>query len=110
MTSLPAVIGNGTSTESRKWVAQFNRSLGKARKAIVRRRTLALAVATVAMPVTLSALWVALVRFTLVDVPEWPVLLFPLLWLCLLLIARRTQHVSLGESARFLDHSLGLDE
>jgi hypothetical protein len=96
--------------ERPRWLTQFNRSLRRARAAIRRERTLKLAINTVAAPVFLSAAWVALVRFTLLDLPLWPALLFPLAWVAALIIAGATLRVSLSESARFLDRCLDLDE
>lgn len=93
-----------------KWLTQFNRSLRRARAAIRKERTIALAARTVALPVVLSAAWVALVRFTLLDLPSWPALLFPVAWLVALIAASSTLRVTLSESARFLDRHLGLDE
>ncbi len=93
-----------------KWLTQFNRSLGRARAAVRKERTYSLASRTVAIPLVLSALWVGLVRFTLLDLPIWPAGLFPLAWLIALAVAGGTTRVSLSEAARFLDHHLGLDE
>lgn len=93
-----------------KWLTQFNRSLRRARAAIRKERTYALASRTVAIPLLLAASWVALVRFTLLDLPIWPAVLFPVAWLLALVVAASTLHVSLSEAARFLDHHLELDE
>jgi hypothetical protein len=99
-----------TDFDRPKWLTQFNRSLRRARAAIRKERTYGLATRTVAIPLVLSALWVAVVRFTLLDLPVWPAILFPLAWLAALAVASGTMRVSLSEAARFLDHHLGLDE
>ena len=93
-----------------KWLTQFNRSLRRARAAIRKERTYELAARTVAIPLVLAAAWVALVRFTLLDLPIWPAVLFPVAWLVALIVVGATMRVSLSEAARFLDHHLGLDE
>jgi hypothetical protein len=93
-----------------KWLTQFNRSLRRARAAIRKERAYSLASSTVAIPLLLAAFWVALVRFTLIDLPVWPAVLFPVAWLVALAVAASTTRVSLSEAARFLDHHLELDE
>ena len=46
-----------------------------------KERTYELAARTVAIPLVLAAAWVALVQFTLLDLPIWPAVLFPVAWL-----------------------------
>ena len=55
-------------------------------------------------------MWVALVRFTLLDLPVWPAILFPIAWVIALATAGGTMRISLSEAARYLDHHLELDE
>ena len=107
MSTVPAEI---TDFDRPPWLTQFNRSLGRARAAIRKERTYALATRTIAIPLLLAALWVALVRFTLIDLPIWPAVLFPLAWVVALVVAGSTQRVSLSEAARYLDHHRELDE
>ncbi|MEO5954010.1 MAG: hypothetical protein ABIQ44_16235, partial [Chloroflexia bacterium] len=98
------------SADGERWGFEFDRSLGAARTALARRKTLVFASATLWVAILLACSWVVLVRFTLLDVPQWPALLFPVAWLGLLVVIRRTRKVGIGESARFLDKALGLDE
>ncbi|HYP19049.1 MAG TPA: hypothetical protein VEY08_03165 [Chloroflexia bacterium] len=57
-----------------------------------------------------SAAWVALVRFTLLEVPQWPSLLFPLAWAAWFTFWLARKRVTTAQAARYLDHTLGLDE
>lgn len=108
MSALPAELRN--SAQGERWVVELDRSLDAARTALARRKTLAFASTTLWAAILLSCAWVALVRFTLLDIPQWPALLFPVAWLGLIAIVRRTRKVGIGESARYLDKALGLDE
>jgi hypothetical protein len=107
MLNLPA---ESNEFQRPKWLTQFNRSLRRARAAIRKEHTLALAARTFGAPLLLSALWIGLARFTMFDLPMWPALLFPVAWLLAVAIASSTHRVTLSESARFLDRHLGLDE
>ncbi len=73
-------------------------------------RALSVAINTLTIPIFLSIAWVVAVRFTLVDLPQWPVLLPIAAWGIALLIVRSRTRVSTGEAARYLDHVLSLDE
>lgn len=108
MSALPAELRN--TAQGERWVAEIDRSLDAARNALARRKTLVFAAATLWIAVLLSALWVILVRYTLLDLPQWPALVFPLAWLGLMVVVRRTRHIGVGESARYLDRALKLDE
>ncbi len=92
------------------WLAEFDHSLRAARKTLARRETIVFAAATLWLATLLSTLWVLLVRFTLIDLPKWPALLFPMSWLLALVVVRSTRRIGSGESARYLDRALGLDE
>lgn len=102
------------SADGAKWAAEIERALGAARKRIARRRTLSFAASTLAVPVAAAAVWAALVRFTLLDIQAWPALLFMPAWLVALFVASRrhsSRHsISSGQSARYLDRALHLDE
>src|SRR6478752_6819445 len=108
MSLLPAELRN--TYDSTKAATEIDKALNAARKRIARRRTLRIAASTLAVPVAMSAIWVGVFRFTLLDIPQWPVLLFILAWLAALLVVTRTAHISTGQSARFLDRALALDE
>ncbi|MGA7732712.1 MAG: hypothetical protein WCD37_15755, partial [Chloroflexia bacterium] len=108
MSVLPAQLRD--SVHGERWRVEFDRSLGAARQSLARRKTLGFAAATLWVAVLLSCLWVALVRFTLLDIPQWPAVLFPIAWLVLLLVVRRTRRIGIGEAARYLDRALSLDE
>ena len=108
MSVLPVELREGAYGE--RWLAEFDRSLEAARSTLARRMTLRYAAATLWLVILLSCTWVALVRFTLLDIPQWPALLFPLAWLLSIFIVRRTRRIGVGESARYLDRALSLDE
>jgi hypothetical protein len=57
-----------------------------------------------------SAAWVALVRFTLLELPQWPSLLFPLAWAAWFAFWLARKRVTTPQAARYLDRTLGLDE
>jgi hypothetical protein len=108
MSVLPANLTDGVRGE--RWMVEFDRSLGAARRSLARRKTMGFAAATLWVAVLLSCLWVGLARFTLLDIPQWPALLFPIAWLVSLLIVRQTGRIGTGEAARYLDRALSLDE
>src|SRR4051794_14771936 len=108
MSLLPVELRN--TYDSAKAAAEIDKGLSAARKRIARRRTLRITASTLALPITLCAVWVGLARFTLLEIPRWPVLLIMFAWLVALLIVTRTAHISAGQSARFLDRALSLDE
>jgi len=53
---------------------------------------------------------VALSRFTLLDLPQWPIPSFFALWVLVQLLITSNQRISAGQSARYLDRVLSLDE
>ncbi|MEO8284911.1 MAG: hypothetical protein ABI670_00545 [Chloroflexota bacterium] len=108
MPLLPVELRNTSGGE--KAAFQIDRAMQAARTRIARRRTLRVAASTLPVPIAAAALWVALSRFTLLELPRWPVFLFVLLWLVMLLIVSRTHKVTTSQSARYLDRTLSLDE
>jgi hypothetical protein len=108
MALLPLELRN--TYDSAKAGADLDRALSSARKRIARRRTLGVAASTLGPAIFACVAWVALTRFTLLDVPRWPVLLIMLGWLLILLIVSRLHRISVSQSARYLDRSLALDE
>jgi hypothetical protein len=90
--------------------AEIEGALGVARSHVRWRNGLSLLAATVAIPVFFAALWVASYRFTLADFPTWPVLLFPLVWLLVILIQAQRRHITRSLRALYLDRALDLDQ
>ncbi len=74
------------------------------------RKALHLVGTTFAVPVLLAAGWVALVRFTLLELPALPALLVFGVWLAGCAIRMAFYRVTPGNCARYLDRALGLDE
>ncbi|MDQ3707106.1 MAG: hypothetical protein M3437_18150 [Chloroflexota bacterium] len=68
--------------------------------------------AAVSLPLLVLAIaaYVAVVRFTLANLPTWPVLLAFVSWVLIVALWSRAQPVTSAEAARFVDQSLGLDE
>src|SRR4051794_18831704 len=62
------------------------------------------------VPAIFAALWVVASRFTLLEVPRWPVLLFFPLWLVGFLIWLFHERPTRAQSARYLDRVMGLEE
>jgi hypothetical protein len=56
------------------------------------------------------AVYIAVLRFTLTNLPGWPVLLAFVSWLVVVALWTRAQPVTSAEAARFIDRALGLDE
>lgn len=66
--------------------------------------------ATFPLPVLAAAAWIALARFTLLDLPRWPELLFFVLWLLVYLVWVGRAQIRPSRAAAFLDARLQLDE
>src|SRR5438270_543839 len=88
-----------------KAAADIDLALKAARKRLRLRRTLNLVASTLAAPLAAAALWVALFRFTLLDLPQWPIILFVAVWALMLMITSLRQRVPYGQSARYLDRA-----
>ena len=100
------------SSDSRRAskMAPFYGPLRMAARRVRLERGLSLAIASFPAAVFLSIAWVVLLRFTLLDLPQWPVLLPVAAWTVALLIAISRIRVSTAQSARYLDRKLTLDE
>jgi hypothetical protein len=95
----------------RNYRAELDLVLGLAHRRLSRRRTRRWISATLAIPLLLCAAWLGLLKFTLLDLPWWPVLFVPLLWFPILALwVARTRPVSRSSCARYLDSVLELDE
>src|SRR5688572_2176288 len=90
--------------------AEIDSALALARSHLRWRRGLSMLAATIAIPVLLSAFWIALYRFTLADFPGWPVLLFLLVWLVVVLVHTQHRHIARSQRALYLDRALDLDQ
>lgn len=88
----------------------FNAVFRVAAMRVRAERTLSRAATWLAPPILLSAMWVGLLRFTLLDLPAWPVLLPLIAWSLALVIFWTRTRVTTGQAARYLDHALDLDE
>lgn len=88
----------------------IERALRAARQRILWRRALRMAALTLPLLVLATAAYVAVVRVTLANLPTWPVLTAFASWLLLVGLWSRAQTVTSAEAARYIDHSLGLDE
>ncbi|MDQ5825962.1 MAG: hypothetical protein M3441_17340 [Chloroflexota bacterium] len=88
----------------------IEKALRAARQRILWRR--ALRMSALSLPFLLIALaaYVAVVRFTLANLPTWPALVVFVSWLLIVGLWTRSQPVTSAEAARFIDQSLGLDE
>ena len=94
----------------RDYRAELDGALKLARKRLSRGRTLRSLFITFPVPVLAAAVWVALAKFTLLDLPWWPVLLAPLVWLPALGVWLARRPITRSKCARYLDTSLELDE
>jgi hypothetical protein len=105
-----ASLGPHTASPEKVRLADFNYVFRVAARRVRTERALSFAARWAALSIVLSTLWVGLLRFTLIELPEWPVLLpFAALVVALVVYWSRTR-VTTGQAARYLDHALGLDE
>src|SRR3954462_3386128 len=88
----------------------LERALKLAHRHLSRKRTARYILLTCSIPLLLAAFWVALIRFSLLDLPWWPVLLAPILWLPLLTFWLSRKPITRARCACFLDAALELDE
>jgi hypothetical protein len=72
----------------------------------------ALRMASMSLPVLVLGIagYIVLLRFTLAELPTWPVLFAFVPWLLFVGLWARAQRVSTAEAARYLDQTLELDE
>ncbi len=62
------------------------------------------------LPVLAAAGWVAMVRFTLLDLPRWPIALALAVWFAAYFTWSRRLRITRSQCARYLDAALGLDQ
>jgi hypothetical protein len=108
MSILPLELRN--TADGADALAEIERALRAARRRVARGRTFSVAASTLWIPIAAAAVWVIILRFTLLDLPAWPVLLFPAVWLVAMLVVSSSNQVTSGQCARYLDRTLGLDE
>lgn len=98
------------SLNAETWSYTLDNALRAAGERILWRRALRTCAISLPLLVGAIAFYIALLRFTLADLPHWPVLLVFVPWLLFVWLWTRAQRVTSAEAARFLDRHLGLDE
>ncbi len=99
-----------TSLRAESWSISIDAGLRAAGKRIRWRRTLEAVAFTMPLIVLLAAFYVVVARFTLADLPRWPLLLVLPMWLVGIVLWSARQHITRAEAARYLDRNLDLDE
>ena len=108
---MPLLLAEAQTTDkAAKAASDITIALRAARKGLRRGSMLRLIFSTVSLPLVSSAAWIALSRFTLLDLPQWPILFFFALWAIAVSIDSLSRRISDGQSARYLDRVLSLDE
>lgn len=92
------------------WSVTLDAGLRSAGASLRWGRRLRAAASTLPVPVLCAAIYVAVARFTLLDIPRWPVLLLFVVWLLGLSVWSLRQRVTSADAARYLDRKLQLDE
>ncbi|HEX8599793.1 MAG TPA: hypothetical protein VF952_14925 [Chloroflexia bacterium] len=92
------------------WSLTIENALRAAGQRIFWRRALRMAALSLPLLVLSVAAYIAVLRFTLASLPAWPVPVAFACWLLIVGLWTRAQPVTSAEAARFIDHSLGLDE
>ena len=103
-------IGHSTGRQTKGKLADFRDLIRMAALRVRVERTVSFAVASFPVAVAGIVLWVALVRFTLLQLTPWVALLPVSVWVVALLVVLARTRVTTGEAARYLDKALGLDE
>jgi hypothetical protein len=103
-------IPYSNSSRKKGKLAEFNGVFRAAARRVRAERTLSFAAASLPLPILLATAWVIFVRFTLLDLPQWPALLPFVVWALALTIVLARTRVTTGQAARYLDRALGLDE
>ncbi|HKP53498.1 MAG TPA: hypothetical protein VJ183_12715 [Chloroflexia bacterium] len=103
-------IPYSNSSRRKGKLAEFNGVFRAAARRVRAERTLSFAVASLPIPIVLAICWVLFVRFTLLELPEWPSLVPFAAWALALLFVMVRTRVTTGQAARYLDRALGLDE
>ncbi|HEY0071105.1 MAG TPA: hypothetical protein VGE04_14155 [Chloroflexia bacterium] len=98
------------SLSAETWSHTIDTALRAAGQRILWRRALRMAALSLPFLVVAIAAYIAVLRFTLADLPAWPVILVFVPWLLFIWLWTRAQRVTSAEAARFLDHTLELDE
>lgn len=93
-----------------QWPREIEAALKAATWRIRLRGALRLMAGSFILPVVGAAAWLALARFTLLDLPYWPALMFFGIWIAFLPLLIGRQRVSTTQAARYLDRALDLDE
>lgn len=96
-----------TSTEE---PSELERMLRRAAKRLLARRAASIICKSLPPLVFALALYAAVIRFTLLDIPVWPAALIFIFWATLATVLVASNRVTPFETARFLDKKLGLDE
>lgn len=91
-------------------LAPFHGPLRMAARRVRLERALTVALRWLPVAVSFSVAWVILLRFTLIELPQWPALVPLCAWAVLVTLTYSRTRVSTALSARYLDHKLGLDE
>jgi hypothetical protein len=93
-----------------QWPREIEAALKAATWRIRLRGALRLMASSFILPVFAAAAWLALARFTLIEMPYWPALMFFGIWIAFLPLLIGRQRVSTMQAARYLDRALELDE
>jgi len=103
-------IPYSNSSRKKGKLAEFNGVFRAAARRVRAERTLSFAAVSLPLPILLATAWVIFVRFTLLDLPQWPALIPFIVWALALTIVLARTRVTTGQAARYLDRALGLDE
>lgn len=99
-----------TGFRAESWSLSIDAGLRAAGRRILWRRRLSALAFTLPILALAVALYVGVARFTFLELPRWPVLLFFVPWLIGLAVWSARQRITSAEAARFLDQKLHLDE
>ncbi|MBF6611883.1 MAG: hypothetical protein IVW55_02005 [Chloroflexi bacterium] len=99
-----------TISRGKRWPAEVAWALAAGRRRVLWAQVWNAMAATYPVPLLLAAGWIALARFTLLEIPLWPSELFIVAWLLWLVAWSLSRRLGDGQVARYLDHTLLLDE
>ncbi len=100
----------GVQDENVRLRIAINKALVFARSRLRRQIALRGMVTSLFLPLFGCSAWIALERFTLLELPQWPVLIFPAVWLLCYAIWVSRQRIPAFLCAAYLDSALELDE
>lgn len=103
-------ITQSADEESARLQGIIHDALNLARGRLRRRAALHGLMATLWLPVLAVAGWAAAVRFTLLDLPRWPVAIILLAWSIAFFVWLRRLRVTQSQCAHYMDAALDLDE